>query len=60
MANMYPHLFSPMTIRGKTYRNRILVSPISSEIPNEGEGGVTSNQVIDFYHSVAHSQHAAG
>ncbi len=54
MAMMYPHLFSPLTIRGKTYRNRILVSPIGPEIPNEGEGGVMSDQVIDFYHSVAH------
>lgn len=51
---MYPKLFSPITIRGKTYRNRILVSPLGAEIPNEGEGGKMSDQAISFYRSVAH------
>lgn len=50
---MYPNLFSPLTIRGKTYRNRILVSPIGPEIPNEGADGAMSDQAIDFYHSIA-------
>ncbi len=53
MGNMYPNLFSPITIRGKTYRNRILVSPIGPEIPNEGEGGKMSDQAVGFYRSVA-------
>ena len=25
--NSYPHLFSPLTIRGKTYKNRLIAAP---------------------------------
>ncbi len=50
---MYPHLFSPITIRGKTYRNRILVAPLGAEIPNEGADGVMSDTAIRFYRRVA-------
>lgn len=50
---MYPHLFSPITIRGKTYRNRILVAPLGPEVPGEGAEGKMSDQVIDFYRRVA-------
>ena len=49
----YPHLFSPLTIRGKTYRNRILVAPLGAEIPNEGADGKMSDQAIAFYRRIA-------
>ena len=51
---MYPNLFSPITIRGKTYRNRILVAPLGAEIPDEGSDGKMSDQAIKFYRRVAH------
>ena len=50
---MYPNLFSPVTIRGKTFRNRILVAPLGAEIPDEGSDGKMSDQAITFYRRVA-------
>ncbi len=36
--NIYPHLFSPLTIRGKTLRNRIQFSPhVSKQVMSDGE-----------------------
>lgn len=50
----YPKLFSPITIRGKTFRNRILVAPTGVDIPDEGDDGRMSDQCIEFYRGVAH------
>ena len=27
MSNLYPHLFTPLTVRGRTLRNRIMSAP---------------------------------
>ena len=51
---LYPNLFSPITIRGKTFRNRILVAPLGAEIPDEGADGKISDTAIEFYRRVAH------
>ncbi len=47
----YPHLFSPMTLRGKTFRNRILVAPMGIE--ERGENGYMSPRGALFYEDVA-------
>jgi 2,4-dienoyl-CoA reductase-like NADH-dependent reductase (Old Yellow Enzyme family)/thioredoxin reductase len=47
----YPHLFSPITIKGKTFKNRILVSPVG--IDERGEAGIMSERAAQFYDEVA-------
>ena len=47
----YPNLFSPITIRGKTFKNRILVAPMGIE--EEGEVGIMSERAAQFYDEVA-------
>ena len=34
-CNNYPHMFAPMTIKGVTYKNRVLCAPI------------TTNRIVD-------------
>ena len=34
-CNKYPHMFAPMTIKGVTFKNRVLASPI------------TTNRIVD-------------
>ena len=34
-CNQYPHMFAPMTIKGVTFKNRVLASPI------------TTNRIVD-------------
>ena len=47
----YPDLFSPITIKNKTFKNRILVSPMG--LGERGERGVMSQEGIDFYDTIA-------
>ena len=47
----YPHLFSPIQIRGKTFKNRILLAPMG--IDESGPPGVMSQATVDFYERVA-------
>ncbi len=47
----YPNLFSPLTIRGKTFKNRILVAPMGIE--ERGEMGILSPRGVQFYEDVA-------
>lgn len=47
----YPNLFSPLTIRGKTFKNRILVAPMGIE--EQGEMGILSPRGIQFYEDIA-------
>ncbi|MBE6992561.1 MAG: FAD-dependent oxidoreductase [Ruminococcaceae bacterium] len=47
----YPHLFSPVTIRGKTFKNRILVAPMGIE--EDDNGGAMTQRGIEFYEDVA-------
>lgn len=47
----YPNLFSPITIKGKTFKNRILVSPMG--IAESGEPGVMSEEGLRFYDTIA-------
>lgn len=45
--NLYPHLFSPLTIRGVTYKNRIFASPVAApEI--EDDGSMPSYHVLQY------------
>lgn len=47
----YPNLFRPITIRGKTFRNRILVAPMGIE--ERGEMGILSPRGIQYYEDIA-------
>lgn len=47
----YPNLFSPVTIRGKTFKNRILVAPMGIE--EDDNGGAMTRRGIEFYGDVA-------
>lgn len=47
----YKNLFSPITIRGKTFKNRILVAPMGTE--DEAAGGYISEACAYFYERVA-------
>ena len=47
----FPNLFSPITIKDKTFKNRILVSPMGIE--EEGEAGIMSERASQFYEEVA-------
>ena len=47
----YPNLFTPLTIRGKTFKNRILVAPMG--IQEEGEPGLLSPRAVQYYEDIA-------
>ncbi len=47
----YKNLFSPITIRGKTFKNRILVAPMGTE--DEAADGYMSEACAYFYERVA-------
>ena len=49
--SVYPNLFSPLTIRGKTFKNRILVAPMGIE--ERGEMGILSARGIQYYEDIA-------
>ncbi|MFT4108708.1 FAD-dependent oxidoreductase [Propionicimonas sp.] len=46
-ALTYPHLFSPLTVRGVTFRNRVFGSPITTN--RIVENGYPTPEGIDFY-----------
>lgn len=48
---MYPHLFSPLTVRGKTFKNRILLAPLGNMDP--GAPYRMSDQTIAEYERIA-------
>ena len=47
----YKNLFSPITIRGKTFKNRILAAPMGTD--DEAAGGYISERCAYFYERVA-------
>lgn len=47
---MFPNLFSPLTIRGKTFKNRILLAPKGYPTPSKDE---MSRSALDFYRRIA-------
>ncbi len=51
MSNMYPHLLSPYTIRGKTFKNRILCGPLGLNQINLS--AAMSQDNIDYYGALA-------
>lgn len=51
MNKKYEPLFQPMTIRGKTFKNRILVGPLGNNEDNTGAGIVQAN--VDYYGALA-------
>lgn len=51
MMSDYPNLFSPFSIRGKTFKNRILVAPMGIE--ERGENGILSPRGIRYYEDIA-------
>ena len=53
-SQRYPNLFSPIKIKNKTFKNRIMVSPMGLDEPyHEGEAGVMSEEAIFFYRQIA-------
>jgi 2,4-dienoyl-CoA reductase-like NADH-dependent reductase (Old Yellow Enzyme family)/thioredoxin reductase len=47
----YPYLFSPITIKGKTFKNRILVAPVG--LDEKCEKGIMSERGAQFYDEIA-------
>lgn len=47
----YPHMFAPMTIRGKVYKNRVIASPITTN--RVIENGYPTPESIDVYETKA-------
>ncbi len=47
----FPNLFSPLTVKGKTFKNRILVSPMGSG--GGKEPGVLEDDALHFYEKIA-------
>ncbi len=50
-CDKYPHLFQPMTIRGVTFKNRVLASPITTN--RIVRDGVPTPEAIDVYETKA-------
>ena len=51
MNPKYEPLFQPMTLRGKTFKNRILVGPLGTNQDNNGAGMIQDN--VDYYGALA-------
>lgn len=51
MNKKYEPLFQPMTIRGKIFKNRILVGPLGNNEDNPGAGIIQAN--VDYYGALA-------
>lgn len=47
MKNNYPHVFSPLSLRGMTMRNRVAMMPMGSDFA--GHGGQLSDEHIKYY-----------
>ena len=50
---MYPHLFSPLQVRGRRLENRITMAPLY--LGYAGEGGVVSPLLLEHYRLMAQS-----
>jgi len=44
---MLPHLFEPITVRGLTLKNRIVMPPMGTRYPTYG--GAVTPKLIDYY-----------
>ena len=51
MNPKYAPLFQPVTIRGRTFKNRILAGQLGNNVDNPGEGIIREN--IDYYGALA-------
>lgn len=47
MKNNFPHVFSPLTIRGMTLKNRVVMMPMGSDFA--GHDGELSDEHIQYY-----------
>ncbi|MFR6715581.1 MAG: hypothetical protein ACLUTE_06980, partial [Dorea longicatena] len=47
MKNNFPHVFSPLTIRGMTLKNRVVMMPMESDFA--GHDGKLSDEHIKYY-----------
>ena len=47
MKNNFPHVFSPLTIRGMTLKNRVVMMPMGSDFA--GHDGELSDEHIKYY-----------
>ena len=47
MKNNYPHVFSTLSLRGMTMRNRVAMMPMGSDFA--GHGGQLSDEHIKYY-----------
>ena len=52
MNTMFPNLFSPMTIRGKTFKNRILLAPKGIPLSDQRKDHMAQD-ALDFYERLA-------
>lgn len=52
MELKYPHLFSPIRIRGVTFKNRILAGPLGVNVDNPSDGSM-HRENIDYYATMA-------
>ncbi len=50
--NSHPHMFKAMTIRGKTFRNRVMASPVTTA-RIVSENGTPTSECIDSYETKA-------
>ena len=47
MKNNFPHVFSPLTVRGMTLKNRVVMMPMGSDFA--GHDGELSDEHIKYY-----------
>ena len=47
MKNNFPHVFSPLKIRGMTLKNRVVMMPMESDFA--GHDGKLSDEHIKYY-----------
>ena len=52
-SSRYPNLFSPIKIRGKVFKNRIMVSPMGAPEPPGEEPGIMTREGLKFYKTIA-------
>lgn len=52
MSGMFPNLFSPITIRGKTFKNRILLAPKGIPL-SDGNKNHMAQDALDFYERIS-------
>jgi len=51
MKTNYPNLLKPITIKGVTFKNRMMMGPLGSNVENTG--GILHKDNIDFYERIA-------